>query len=137
MEKTKLGCMVFARDKENLTRFYLGVTECSLLLEEGAISVLGNGDWELVIHALRNEPKPDPIALPRLDAFFKPFFWVRSLNQALEKAHDLGGRRHPNHEIWQARGFRACEVIDPEGNLIQIRESIVVSGSEAHTKPHD
>jgi len=52
----------------------------------------------------------------------KPFFPVTSLSKARERAVALGGQLRPRSEEWEARGFRACEAIDPDGNVIQFRE---------------
>ena len=45
-----------------------------------------------------------------------------SLSEAREKAAALGGQLRAAEEEWTARGFRACEAIDPDGNVIQFRE---------------
>jgi predicted enzyme related to lactoylglutathione lyase len=41
--------------------------------------------------------------------------------RSLAVAHG-GAIKSPQHE-WEARGFRACDGYDPEGNVIQVRES--------------
>ena len=58
----------------------------------------------------------------REDSYIKPFFPVNSLSEARERAVALGGQLRPPNEEWEARGFRACEAIDPDGNVIQFRE---------------
>jgi len=59
---------------------------------------------------------------PRTDAYIKPFFSVPSLAEAREKAARLGGSLRPANEERTARGFRACEGFDPDGNLVQFRQ---------------
>ena len=34
----------------------------------------------------------------------------------------LGGQLFAPKREWEARGFRACDGIDPEGNVIQLRQ---------------
>ena len=58
----------------------------------------------------------------REDSCIKPFFPVRSLAEAREHAAATGGKLRPQSAEWEARGFRACEAIDPDGNVIQFRE---------------
>jgi predicted enzyme related to lactoylglutathione lyase len=60
--------------------------------------------------------------LAREDVYIKPFFPVTSLSEAQQRAAALGGQLRPRDEEWEARGFRACEAIDPDGNVIQFRK---------------
>jgi catechol 2,3-dioxygenase-like lactoylglutathione lyase family enzyme len=116
------GAVIFTGDQKRLARFYEGVTGLSVRYSDEGITVLGSETFELVIHALPNEP---PVSEPphiREDAYIKPFFPVRSLSEAREKAAALGGKLRPQNGEWEARGFRACEAIDPDGNVIQFRE---------------
>lgn len=52
----------------------------------------------------------------------KLFFPVASLADARDKAPALGGGLSPTKKEWEARGFRACDGYDPEGNVVQFRE---------------
>ena len=52
--------------------------------------------------------------------FVKSGKWKVGEQKAAER---LGGRVKPVHDEWEARGFRACDGHDPEGNVIQVRES--------------
>ena len=45
-----------------------------------------------------------------------------SLAEARARAPALGGRLAPAGKEWAARGFRACDGVDPEGNVVQFRE---------------
>jgi predicted enzyme related to lactoylglutathione lyase len=122
MGNVRPGAVIFTGDHKRLARFYEGVTGLSVRYADEGITVLGSETFELVIHALPNEP---PVSEPphiREDAYIKPFFPVRSLSEAREKAAALGGKLRPQNGEWEARGFRACEAIDPDGNVIQFRE---------------
>ena len=35
------------------------------------------------------------------------------------------GALYPSHKEWDARGFRACDGYDPEGNIVQLRKSVL------------
>ena len=116
------GAVIFSGDHKRLAKFYEGVTGLSVRFADEGITVLGSETFELVIHSLPNEPTVSDPPRIREDSYIKPFFPVRSLSEAREKAAAFGGRLSPANEEWEARGFRACEAIDPDGNVIQFRE---------------
>ncbi len=119
---TRAGAVIFTGDKVRLARFYEAMTGLAVRVTDPDITVLGSDEFELVIHALLGEPpvgQPPPV---REDVYIKPFFPVKSLSEARERAAALGGQLRPRNEEWEARGFRACEAIDPDGNVIQFRE---------------
>ena len=116
------GAVIFTGDKERLARFYEAMTGLAVRTTDRDISVLGSDEFELVIHALPGEPAVGRPPLAREDVYIKPFFPVTSLAEARERAAALGGQLRPRNEEWEARGFRACEAIDPDGNIIQFRE---------------
>jgi len=116
------GVVIFTGDHKRLAKFYEGVIGLNVRYADEGITVLGSETFELVIHSLPNEPSASEPPRIREDTYIKPFFPVGSLAEAREKAAALGGRLRPQSEEWEARGFRACEAIDPDGNVIQFRE---------------
>jgi len=48
---------------------------------------------------------------------------VASLAEARAEAPSLGGALYPSDREWEGKGFRACDGYDPEGNILQLRES--------------
>lgn len=119
---TRPGAVIFTGDKERLARFYEAVTGLPVRTNDGSVTVLASDEFELVIHALPGEPVVQSPPQGR-DSYVKPFFPVKSLSKARKQAAGLGGRIGPAAEEWKARGFKACEAIDPDGNPIQFRES--------------
>lgn len=117
----RLGSVIFTGDKERLAQFYEAVTGLQVASQDDDITVLATESFELVIHALRGEPVSQA-ALPGREAYVKPFFPVKSLLEARTLAAAFGGQVSPASEEWEARGFRAAEAIDPDGNPIQFRE---------------
>jgi len=115
------GAVIFTGDKERLAAFYLAMTGLPIRASDESVTVLASEHFELVIHALPGEPLGHPSAARR-DVYVKPFFPVASLAEAREKAASVGGSLRPAHEEWEARGFRACEAVDPDGNVIQFRQ---------------
>ena len=118
------GVVIFTGDHERLARFYEYVSGLTVQVSDDKHTVLRSDTFELVIHALGSEPKSGVAPLPREDSYIKPFFPVLSLEETRRRAAELGGRLAPANEEWSARGFRACEAIDPDGNVIQFREEV-------------
>ena len=116
------GAVIFTGDPRRLANFYETVAGLTLSYEDDQITLLRSESFELVIHALPREPSAvEPVAA-REDCYIKPFFPVTSLAETRKRAAEMGGRLRPENEEWVARGFRACEAIDPDGNVIQFRE---------------
>ena len=95
--------------------------------DDGLI-VLESPMQQLVIHGI---PKKIAQSItisspprPRSDTAVKLVFPVDSIAQARIRAGELGGGIHPATKEFVARGFRACDGFDPEGNVIQLREQL-------------
>jgi predicted enzyme related to lactoylglutathione lyase len=122
MKAARTGVVIFTGDKERLARFYDAMTGLPFRVNDQGVTVLASDEFELVIHALPREPAVHT-PVPRQDVYIKPFFSVKSLAEAREKAEALGGHLGPPNEEWEARGFRASEATDPDGNVIQFRQN--------------
>lgn len=69
-------------------------------------------------------PKPSAVApVVREGMPVKICLPVPSLVQSRMKAAASGGALDAKEDEWQAGGFRACDGYDPEGNVVQFRES--------------
>jgi len=122
MVNIRPGAVIFTGDHKRLANFYERITGLTVSFADDKVTVLRSDSFELVIHALPNESKVNQPPQVRQDSYIKPFFPVLSLSEARERAATLGGQLRPAEEEWTARGFRACETIDPDGNVIQFRE---------------
>ena len=118
--------VIFVANVPRMTAFYQNVAAMTYVSGDPAHSVLQVGEFQLVIHALRGEPEPAPDprgeVTVREDSYVKVCLPVASLGAAREKAAALGGRLQPPEREWEARGFRACDGHDPEGNVFQLRQ---------------
>lgn len=117
---TRPGTVIFTGDKDRLARFYHALTGLAVRVSDDNITVLASDEFELVIHALPGEPRGSA-SQPRNGAYIKSFFPVTSLADARMRAAAFEGQLSPASEEWEARGSRACEAIDPDGNHIQCR----------------
>jgi len=124
--RPKPSAVVFAKDVETMTRFYREVVAMTEVHRDAAHVVLDEAGFQLVIHGIPpsiaetftisqppeiRDQTPIKICLP-----------VTSLAEARAKAAALGGQLGPAAQEWTARGFRACDGFDPEGNVFQLRE---------------
>lgn len=118
--------VVFVRDVRRVSEFYRQIAAMSVAHEASDHVVLELPGFQLVVHALRGEPEPigdaSDSVVTRQDAYLKLCLPVADLAVARARANELGGRLGAPEREWEARGFRACDGQDPEGNVIQLRE---------------
>jgi len=123
----KPGAVLFAKDIARVAKFYAGVVPMTVALEGPDLIVLESAQSQLVVHPIpakiaESIEITDPPAL-RTDVAVKLIFPVASLAEARAVAPALGGALNPPGKEFAARGFRACDGHDPEGNVVQLRES--------------
>lgn len=124
----KPGAVLFAKDIARVAKFYAEVIPMAVSLEGPDLIVLESAQSQLVVHPIpekiaRSIEIADPPAL-RTDVALKLIFPVDSLAAARAAAPALGGALNPPAKEFTARGFRACDGHDPEGNVVQLRESV-------------
>lgn len=122
----KAGAVLFAKDVERVAQFYQAVVAMSVAHSEAGLIVLESESAQLIVHGI---PKRIANAIEIVDPpklrdqiAVKLVFPVVSIAQARAKAPIHGGLVQPKSKEFQARGFRACDGYDPEGNVIQVRE---------------
>lgn len=122
--KPKPSVVVFVADVRGVSTFYRELASMSVLIEDEDYAVMEAEGFQLVIHRLSGEPPVSPAAIRvREDSYVKLCLPVASIAAARAIAVANGGAiKSPKHE-WEARGFRACDGHDPEGNVIQVRET--------------
>jgi predicted enzyme related to lactoylglutathione lyase len=125
--RPKPSAVVFAKNVAALADFYRQVVGMTEVARDASHVVLDEAGFQLVIH---NIPKAIAarieITVPprvREDVALKVCLPVASIEQARLKAAELGGKVGAKGKEWTARGFRACDGHDPEGNVFQVRES--------------
>jgi catechol 2,3-dioxygenase-like lactoylglutathione lyase family enzyme len=128
MARPTPSVVVFCADVRSMTTFYRALGAMRVVHEEESHAVLETDGLQLVIHGLAGEPQVErdwrgelPI---RQDAYVKVCLPVESIADARAIASSHGGTIYPSSEEWEARGFRACDGHDPEGNVIQVREAV-------------
>jgi predicted enzyme related to lactoylglutathione lyase len=119
----RAGAVLYAKDLSLVSRFYEHVLQVQALQSESDHVVLEASGIQLVIHAIpahiastfeiTSPPKP------REEAAIKLFFTVPSIERTRGEVAALGGVVHG--QVWQGQGFSACDAMDPEGNIFQLR----------------
>lgn len=96
----------------------------TVLIDDDGYAVIEVEGLQLVVHRLAGEPKiPEGAVRVREDSYVKVCLPVASIAEARSIAAANGGAIKPPQHEWEARGFRACDGHDPEGNVIQVRET--------------
>ena len=119
--------VLFVANVERVASFYKAVGAMQSVAGDSDHVVLETEGFQLVVHQLSGEPEPihdspDKVRV-REDSYSKLCLPVQSISAARSLAASFGGFVKPAQHEWQARGFRACDGNDPEGNVIQVRES--------------
>lgn len=121
------GVLIYAKDFQSLAGFYEQVLGMQRLHEDAHVIVLESAALQLVIHALPAEIAARVrIGTPpqrRADVALKFFVTVAAIAEAQSAAQALGGQVFD--ERWQGPGFAACNAMDQEGNVFQLRETVV------------
>lgn len=124
----RAGLFVYARQLDRVAVFYESLLGMSRLHATAELVVLQSQDVQLVIHQAIHH-MPDPVVAgsviespprPRGECALKFFFSVPSIDAARGAAAGLGGQVLDT--VYQGRGFIACNVVDPEGNIFHVRE---------------
>ena len=125
---TLQNVIIYAKDMAPMARFYgelLGLTPAGTPTETWI--EFSAGPCRISLHAIPSHIAAGiHIANPpeaREETPIKLCLPVADIDHARTKAAELGGKIGPKGNEWEARGFRACDGYDPEGNVFQVRES--------------
>lgn len=121
----RAGALIYAKDLEQLSRFYQTLLSMTLLSADAEHHVIESADMQLIIHAI-----PPHIAakftiatppVPREEQAIKLFFTAPSLSAAARVATSLGGSLFGQE--YAGPGFKVRNGYDCEGNIFQVREN--------------
>ena len=125
--QSRTGAVLFARRLDDVAAFYsyvLGLNEAS---RDDDHILLESPGFQLVVHripgssGMATEAAHPPVR--RAAAAIKPVFFVDSLASVRAVAHAHGGTMEPREKEWSFNGVPVCDALDPEGNVIQFRET--------------
>lgn len=122
----RAGLFIYAVEMVPVARFYQELAGMQVLHQREDLMVLQSDDIQLLVHKIPDEiAESIEICSPpkrRENSALKFFFTVDSLAAARTAATQLGGAVFS--ETWDGPGFVACNAIDPEGNVVQLRECV-------------
>ena len=121
----KAGVLIYAKNLGTLSRFYEELLDLRVLASDNEHVVAENNDIQLVLHAMPAHLAAEVTIAsppePSEEQVIKPFFTVASLDVAAQRAQQLGG--FVFGPAWTGPGFAVRNACDPEGNIIQLRQS--------------
>ena len=122
----RAGVLIYASDLDRLASFYELLLDMQRVNASAEHVVLTSPDMQLIIHAIPAhigatfEIKSPPER--RDETAIKPFFTVANLDDAGTLMARLGASL--DTQQWHGPGFRVRNGMDPEGNVIQLREFV-------------
>ena len=118
--------VLYAKDLERVATFYRRVVGLDVVEAADGFVVLSSAGSELAVVRMADAvAEAVTIADPperRSDTPIKPVFTVPDLETARRVALACGGTPDPSESSWTWRGFRHLDVVDPEGNVLQVRQ---------------
>lgn len=121
------GAVIYVADLGVIAAFYAAALGFSERMRDADHVVLESNAFQLVL-LKRDSPtvatagaggSPWP---RRSDSAVKPVFIVTSIGDARAAASNVGGLINATRHEWQFGDYRVCDGLDPEGNVIQLRE---------------
>ena len=124
----KAAAVLYVKQLDRMRSFY----EQCFGLEVGDTAadhcVLESETWTLSLVVV-----PDEVAATihnsvpprrRPEAAIKLAFDVPSIDNLRAKVVGLGGQVDPSETQWDFQGFRRCDGVDPEGNVVQLMKAV-------------
>lgn len=118
------GAVLYAKEMERLIRFYVAIGGEQTDGSEGEFAVISKLHTELIILQAPKEIASriaiDNPPLVRTSTPIKPILEVSSIDEALMILPDFGGQLVPGVERWKFRKYLVQDIVDPEGNVLQL-----------------
>ena len=124
--ESRTGAVLFAKKLDQVAAFYSNVLGLREVNRDDDHILLESPGFQLVVHRVPGHAATSDGSEPsvrRASAAFKPVFFVQSLEnvRAMAKAH--GGTMEPKDMEWSFNDLVVCDALDPEGNVVQFRET--------------
>jgi predicted enzyme related to lactoylglutathione lyase len=123
------GAVVYAKDMDRLSRFYSELAGLPIIQRDPGYVLLASASFQLAVVAISPAIAAQiTISSPperREDTAIKLCFAVPSLPAARDAAVRLGGDLNGPEREWEFHGTIVCDGCDPEGNVVQVRASVL------------
>jgi catechol 2,3-dioxygenase-like lactoylglutathione lyase family enzyme len=131
-DESRAGAVLYAKNVDRVVVFYSAVLGFQIRGGDESHVVLESPGFELVVLRIPEEiASSTAITVPptlRANAAIKPVFFVPSLAAVRATAEACGGMLNSSDKEWSFQGFKVCDGLDPEGNVIQFREPAAAGG---------
>jgi len=123
------GAVVYAKDVERVGHFYSQVAGLPVVHREQGFQVLQSAACQLVVvataPAIAAQITVESPPVRREDTAVKLCLAVSSIEVARAVAAKCGGELNGPQGEWEFQGDPVCDGHDPEGNVIQVRASVL------------
>ena len=123
------GAVIYAKDIERVSHFYSALAGLPIVQQEPDHVLLESAKFQLVVVAIAPSiANQIIISSPperRENTAIKICFAVHNLATARETAIRLGGELNSPEREWAFQGNKVCDAYDPEGNIFQVRASML------------
>ncbi len=121
------GAVLYAKDLENLVAFYSALASDAVEDIENDFATFKASETELIIlqtpeHISSQIEIVDPPVV-RSATPLKPIISVPSIDLALKAVSESGGAILPGASPWKFRDNLVQDIVDPEGNVVQLWQS--------------
>jgi catechol 2,3-dioxygenase-like lactoylglutathione lyase family enzyme len=127
MYAARTGAVLFANRLDRVAAFYSKVLGLRESHRGDDHILLESPGFQLVVHRIPEHAAAGLTFLEppvrRASAAFKPVFFVQSLADLRAVANAHGGAMEPMEKEWSFNGMVVCDALDPDGNVIQFRET--------------
>jgi predicted enzyme related to lactoylglutathione lyase len=127
-EQQASGAVLYAKNITQVSEFYAQVAGLKITHCEADHVALASALFQLVVVAIPEDLAASiVISTPpvrRTETPIKLIIVIASIDGARSTAARLGGELDPPKLEWQYRGYRVCDGLDPEGNIVQFRERL-------------
>jgi predicted enzyme related to lactoylglutathione lyase len=120
------SAVLYVRDLISMSAFYEMCFAMVPLDAADGFRTLASADWELsLVRVLPRSGADVAVSHPprrRAESPVKLAFDVDDLDQAGSRVLTAGGWLEPADTVWEYRGRRHLDCLDPEGNVVQLRQ---------------
>lgn len=123
-----VGSILYAKDFRVLASFYAALVDGCTAEMHDDYAALKSGESQMIVLQIPEHlstrikiKRPPQI---RASTPLKPIVRVSSLPDALGALDALGGTVRPGSPQWEFQGNLVQDIVDPEGNVVQLWQSI-------------
>ena len=124
--ESRAGAVIYAKDMDRVAAFYSSVLGLQTAGADDEHVLLESPGFQLVVLRIRDRLASNiHVTVPptrRADAAIKLVFFVPSIAAVRTAAAERGGVLNGAAKEWLFNGWKVCDGLDPEGNVVQFRE---------------